>query len=172
MSAYRYPKSALMGDYARGGIGLAITLLPVLATPMMDTLRIIFAVVALLFAGYVFRTWARGSSVVEVDDTGIRTVGPFGRAIPWDTLESVTLSYYSTRRDRTEGWMQLDVRGGGNAISIESHIDGFEEILARCGRAANGVGIALSESTVQNFQAAGVPLVAGAAPSPAGGGSE
>lgn len=50
MTRHRYPPSALLGDYARAALGLALTLLPLLLVAMPPVAAAIFALLALLFA--------------------------------------------------------------------------------------------------------------------------
>ncbi len=46
------------------------------------------------------------------------------------------LAYYSTRRDRRDGWMQLELRAGASTIRLDSRIDGFAELVERAALAA------------------------------------
>ena len=168
-TAHRYPKSALLGDYLRGGGGLALTAGPALFAPMFDALQIIFAAIALLFAGFILRTWQRQATTIELHDEGLRVAGPLGRDMAWQDVRKFALSYFSTRRDRTSGWMQLTVRDGRGKISIDSSLDGFDEVLSRCAEAATRNNIELSTATIENLKAAGIAVaVSGGAGPPDG----
>ncbi|MEQ8862732.1 MAG: hypothetical protein RLO51_27255 [Thalassobaculum sp.] len=156
MTTHRYERGAILGDYTRGGFGLLVTAGPVLFLPMVWWLAAAFAVCALLFVVYLFRTWQRGAAVIEVDDRGIRSTGPLGRAIRWDALEGLDLSYFATRRDKEGGWMQLRLRGDGSAIAAESSLDGFETVVERAAAAATRNRLALSHVTRENLRALGV----------------
>ena len=68
------------------------------------------------------------------------------------------LAFYSTRRDRSKGWMHLKVSGGKHRLGIDSIIEGFDDIAARSANAAASNGVALSESTVRNFAALGLVI--------------
>ena len=50
------------------------------------------------------------------------------------------LAYYSTRRDRRDGWMQLDLRSGWSSVRLDSRIEGFAELVERAARAADDRG--------------------------------
>jgi hypothetical protein len=85
------------------------------------------------------------------------------RAIAWAELDRLKLAYYSTRRDRRAGWMQLELAGGSARVTLDSRIDGFDLLVRRAAEAAAVRGIALSEATVANLDSLGVrPLERGA----------
>ncbi len=165
MTTHRYERGAILGDFTRGGLGLLLTAGPVLMLPMVTWLAVALAACALLFGIYLFRTWQRSAAVIEIDDGGIRSTGPLGRAIAWDALEGLDLRYFATRRDKEGGWMQMRLRGGGARIDAESSLDGFETVVARAAEAAARNRLALSDVTRENLRALGV--AAGASP-PAG----
>jgi hypothetical protein len=160
VTTHRYERRAIVGDFIRGGFGLLLTVGPVLLMPMVTWLAVAFSAFAALFAVYLFRTWLRSATALEVDDGGIRSTGPFGRAIRWDALDTLDLRYFATRRDKEGGWMQVKLRGDGAAIAAESSLDGFETVVARAADAATRNRLALSDVTRENLKALG--LVAGA----------
>lgn len=164
MSTHVYPKQAIWADYGRAGVGIAFTLGPVLFAEMLSALQVIFLAIGLLFAGYLLRTWQRASTTVEVDAGGVRLHGPLGAAIDWSDLSELALAYYSTRRDRNGGWMQLVMRDDRNKITIDSNLEGFDEVLRRCTEMARRNDVALSETTVENLQAAGIETAPGGPP--------
>lgn len=156
MTTHRYHRRAIFGDLARGGIGLVLTAGPLLMLPMVTWLKVTFAVLSLLFAFYLFRTWLRGSSALELDDDGLRATGPFGRAIRWDALDRLELRYFATRRDKEGGWMQMRLGAGSASIAMESTLDGFETVAARAAAAAECNRLALSDVTRENLRALGL----------------
>lgn len=161
MTTHRYDRSAIGWDYARGGFGLLLTGGPALSVPMVSWLGIVFGGLGTLFAVYLARTWLRGVTVVEVDVTGIRTVGPLGRAIAWDQLAAMDLRYFATRRDKEGGWMQMKLQGGGRAIALESSLQDFAIVAERAAAAAARNRLALSEVTRENLRALGLAAGAG-----------
>jgi hypothetical protein len=159
MSLHAYQKNSLIADYLRGGIGFAVTAFPVVFAPMMGTFQIIFALISLVFAGFLLKTWLRAQTRVEVADEGIRTLGPFGKSIAWPDLTAMELRYYSTQKDKAKGWMHLVLKGGDGAkISIESTLDGFDTVLEHAAAAAGRNGVALNQTTTENLAAAGVSM--------------
>ncbi|MCR9072192.1 MAG: hypothetical protein NXI18_10765 [Alphaproteobacteria bacterium] len=155
-TTHRYERSALIADYARGGVGLAVTGLPLVATPLATTITVIFGGLATLFAVYVFRTWLRSAQAIEVDADGIRRRGPLSVDIAWEQLDSLSLRYFSTRRDRAGGWMEMKVTGGGRKVAVESSIDDFETVVRHCMLVARRNELDLSETTLDNLRALGL----------------
>ena len=67
------------------------------------------------------------------------------------------LSYFSTKRDRSGGWMQLVVgSAGGRAVKVDSSLDGFYDIVERAARAAESRGLELSRTTRSNLRSMGI----------------
>lgn len=157
MSLHAYEKSSITGDYLRGGLGFAVTAFPVAFAPMIGTFQVIFGIIALVFAGFVFKTWQRAQTRIELAPEGIRALGPFGNSIAWPDLARMDLRYYSTQKDKAKGWMQLILRDGqGTKLAIESTLDGFDTVLEHAAAAAARNGLALDETTTDNLAAAGV----------------
>lgn len=161
---HRYPLRELSGDYVRAGLGLAATLGPLLFVPASPVMMWLLGGLAALFLAFGARTALRQLTVVRVDDAGITAIGPVGAAIAWGDLGRLALAYYSTRRDRTRGWMQLTLKGTGRGVRVDSTIDGFREIVAAAVRAAERNGVALSPATTGNLTALGIQV--GDAPLP------
>lgn len=151
----RYPPDALKADGLRAGAGLALTLGPFLIAQPHPLIAAPLLAGAALFGVFALRTGQRRFQRIAVDATGIRQHGPLGRAIRWDQVETVGLSYYSTRRDRQGGWMQLTVRGAGRRIAVESTLDGFDRVAAAVAAAVRGRGLPVSEATRDNFVSLG-----------------
>src|SRR5262249_11190964 len=79
-----------------------------------------------------------------------------GRMTRLDRLE---LSYFSTKRDRSGGWMQLTVgSAGGRAVKIDSSLDGFHDVVERAAEAANVTHLPLSRATRADLRAQGMSV--------------
>ena len=166
MTVHRYERGAIVWDMARGGLGLAVTGLPLVVTPMATTMAVIFGGLATLFGVYVARTWLRSAQAIEVGAEGIRRTGPLAIEIPWDDLDSMGLRYFSTRRDKNGGWMELKLTGNGKKLPVESSIDDFEGLVRHCMLVARRNNLELTEATLDNLRALGL---LGATPDQAGG---
>ena len=163
---WRYPAKALKGDYARAGLGLALTGTPLLFAAPSTAIFVIFGGLAALFLVFGLRTWARHMTVVEVTETEISAGGPrfiSGRisdrvTLAWKDVSAVKLGYFSTARDRTEGWMHLKLQGGGKTLRLESDLEGFTTVAARAATAATANGLPLNAATLNNFKALGITV--------------
>lgn len=156
MTVHRYPLGEIGADYARAAAGLALTAGPALFADLLPLVAIILSGLALLFAGYGLRTYWRHRTAVEVSDEALRTHGPFGKTVPWAALDDVRLRYFSTRRDRAKGWMQLTVKGQEATIHVDSTLEAFEDVTRRVVLAAERRGLQLSEATRGNLQSLGI----------------
>jgi hypothetical protein len=151
MSLHRYPRNALLADYARSAAGVALTGVPMLAADLSLVPGAIVGGLALLFLGYGLRTAVRQFSAVDVSEIGIRTLGPLGSQIPWDELADIQLRFYSTRRSSPAGWMHLKVAGRSGKVAMDSSIEGFEAVVAEVAAAAQRQRLELSETTRENL---------------------
>jgi hypothetical protein len=156
MSLHRYGGADLSNDYLRGGAGLAVTAVPLLLFPMHWAVAVAFAAAAVLFLAFLVRTWMRQATTYEVDDRGIAAKGPLGGALAWPDLRRFKLRYFSTRRDRQKGWMQLDIQGAGRRLRLESSLSGFDQVVERAHEAAVANRVPLDESTDANLMSLGV----------------
>ena len=154
--ALAYPARTLWPDYTRAGIGLAIALLPMPWVPPGSFGNWLLGLLALLFGGFAVMTWVKHRSTVQMNPAGIRILGPVGRTIAWDGLDRLALRFYSTRRERGHGWMQLKLSGGGTTITIDSNLDRFNLVAARAARAAAENALSLDPTTLANLEAIGV----------------
>jgi hypothetical protein len=156
VSEHRYDRHAQRADYLRSAAGLALTAGPVLlarpAAPMMAFL----GALAGLFAVYGARTWIRSATRITLDEEAISASGPHNATVRWRSLTRMKIDYYSTRRDRAKGWMQMRLEGDGATLRLDSSLDGFVEIARRAAREAADRGIALQPATRTNLAALGI----------------
>jgi hypothetical protein len=163
MSSHRYPKKVLTGDYIRGGIGFVACGSLLVAVQDFGILHYFLMAGAALFGGFAFRTWRRHQTTYELSEEGIWANGPLGSALRWSEIADIRLKYFSTRRDRKEGWFQLTIKGGPGKISLDSDLEGFDAFLQACVPVIRDNQLELSEPTTKNFAAAGFPVRADAA---------
>lgn len=152
----RYPAASLTGDYARAGAGLAMTAVPLLLLEVNAWAGVPLAAGALLFAVFAARTAQRHLTRVAVDEAGVRADGPLGVVLRWDELKGMRLRYYSTKRDRSDGWLQLTLRGPAGSVRVESTLDGFDALVERAAEAARRAALPLDPLTVDNLHAMGI----------------
>lgn len=159
MTVHRYPTGALLADYGRAGLGFALTGGPVLALDPAPIFAWSLGFLAAIFAAFALRTAVRQMTRYELSEAALVAAGPWVRRLPWDQLEQVRLRYFSTKRDRKEGWMQLDLKGGGTRLRIDSTLDDFHLIAHRAVEAATARGVPLADATRGNLVGLGIPGV-------------
>jgi hypothetical protein len=168
----RYPARAVALDYFYTIAGLAFTLVPLALVTPLAAVTGVLAGFAFLFFIFGLRTAIRHNAFVEISNDGVTLRSVYGANITWGELREFKLSYFSTRRDRHGGWMQLRLRGQKRTIRLDSSLDGFDKLVACAARAARRRELALGPETVQNLTALGVLDGAGEASPEAGDGSE
>jgi len=170
MRVYRYPLRSLLGDYVRSGVGLAVGLVVLLTVPLSPAIVAIFGGLTLLFLVFALRTVQRHILQVALTDEQICGAAFRTRILPWDSLERLKLRYYGTRRQRTRedggGFMQLSLKGGGAALTLESSIDGFSRIAWRAAKAARENGVSLDPTSAGNLLQLGIDADHDAPPPP------
>lgn len=158
MTRHRYPRSALLADYARAALGLAVTLPPLLLVGLSPAAVAIFSALAVLFALFGVSTLLRQLGTLTIDDSGIAITGGWSRRIDWAALTRLRLRWFAARRDRRAGYMQLVLKGGGRRIAADSRIEDFTAIAAAAARAATARGLTVDDSTIANLAAIGVVI--------------
>jgi len=153
---HAYPASAMVGDYLRAAAGLVPVGILFATLPVGAVAAGVLGSFAAIFGAFGLRTALRHGTSVEMTDTELRARGLRRSTIHWDELDHMRLAYYSTRRDRRSGWMQLDLRAGGARVRLDSRIDGFDQVVHRAAAVAAARGLPLNEATWSNLQALGV----------------
>lgn len=157
---HRYQLAALRGDYIRSAAGIVLTGLPLLVAGGALVPSLILGVLAATFGAFGIRTWLRQISTIRIEPEAIRLhrygQSDPGKTIAWDAVDTVKLAYYSTRRDKAQGWMNLKIVGSGSIITVDSMIDGFDDVSLVAAKAAVDRGLALNDTTVRNFAALGI----------------
>ena len=138
MTRLYYLKTPLLWDLLRGGLGLAVTVLPLI---LLDNIR--------------------HKTEIQLTQDGIMMVTPLGRKeIAWLDMTAVTLSYFSTSRSGAgKGVMTLKLKAGDTIIRIDSSLNGFDTVVKQVAWVCSKVPVAISPTTVHNFDAMGVPIV-------------
>jgi hypothetical protein len=156
MTRYAYPTSAMLGDYLRAGAGFVPSAAIFLTLPLGMAAATVLAGFAVLFAVFGIRTMLRHGTRFEMTESALRASGLWRTAIVWGELDRMNLAYYSTRRDRRDGWMQLDLRSGRSSVRLDSRIEGFTELVEKSASVAERRGLQLSAATLANLAALGM----------------
>lgn len=158
MSSHVYPTATLVGDYGRAALGLVLVAFPLATVPLAPWVTALLAGLAALFGVFALRTATRHASRISLDESGIAAAGPFPTRIDWDALEEVKLAFYATKRDGSNGWLQLKLKARGRRLAVDSRIENFEAILRAAAAAARARGLEVSRATAANFAAFGLEL--------------
>jgi hypothetical protein len=167
MTVHTYPTAAMSGDYLRAAGGALPCLAILLAVPLAPPVMAAVSGFAVLFSVFGIRTALRHRSRIEMTETALSASGPLGANISWTALDGMKLAYYSARRDKSDGWMQLVLRAGRARLSLDSRIEGFPLLVAQAARAAAARHLALSHTTLANLEALGIATAEPAAGEPA-----
>jgi len=158
MTRHAYPPSTLVGDYLRAMAGLIPIIAVLSSVPVGMVGGTMLGSLATFFALFGIRTALRHGTSIELTGAALRASGLLPASIPWNELNRMKLAYYSTRRDGRGGWMQLQLRAGSSTLRIDSHIEGFSELVSAAAAAAETRGLSLDPATSANLQALGVEL--------------
>lgn len=156
MTRYAYPTSAMIGDYLRSAAGLVPSTAMLASLPLGAAGAIVIGALAALFVMFGVRTALRHGTYIEITESAVRASGLLRASITWGALDEMKLAYYSTRRDRRAGWMQLKLRSGGSTMRLDSRITGFAELVEKAARAAETRRLTLDVATLANLQALGI----------------
>lgn len=157
MTTHRYPNRVVTSDYLRAAVGTVLTLGPLTAIPIASIAGVILSMLSLLFVIFAGRTWVRGRTVVELSDEGLAITALRYKTISWQDVASLELRYFATKRDRSQGWMQLTLKNADATIRLESTLEGFENITRAAARAAAQRRLSLPPTTLENLRALDLP---------------
>jgi hypothetical protein len=155
----RYPSQTLWADYIRASCGALLCGVPLLLIDVNRWLAFFLAGGFMLFGLFLVRTALRHRTRYLLGDDTLCADGPAGGIVEWRRLDRLKLSYFSTKRDRSDGWMQLAVGStGGRTVKIDSSLEGFHDVVERAAHAAGETGLTLSEATRANLKAMGITV--------------
>ena len=158
MSGYRYPIKSLGGDYMRAGLGMAVIALPLIGASSVPVVFVILVALFLMFLGFGLQTLSRHMTMITLEPDRLLVFGLRRKQIKWEEIVGVGLKYYSTKKDRGSGWMELTVKTPSSQTKIDSSLDGFNEIAAKVAGVAEENGTKIDEDSIENFAAIGVEL--------------
>lgn len=158
VTIHRYPISSVAADGLRAVAGMALTLGPIVFFNLVAPVVYILGGLGALFLVFGIRTVLRHLTFVEVSAEGVTMGGPAGRAVRWQDIDAISLNYYTTKRDKQGGWMQLKIREKGCVVSLESSLPGFNAIAAQAFEAARANGVALDPRTLANLPTLGIVM--------------
>ena len=153
---FTYPASAMVGDYLRAAAGLVPTAGILVTVSVGSVAGVMLGGFAAIFGAFAIRTALRHGTSLVLTEEGLYARGPRQTVILWRDLDRMKLAYYSTRRDRKSGWMQMELGAGRTRLSFDSRLDGFDRLVRQATIAAAERDLELSEATAANLQALGI----------------
>lgn len=157
MTEHRYASQSIVSDYCRAGAGVAVTALPLMAVPLASIAGGVLSLLFILFTVFAGRTWVRSKTRVQLSDEELAVTALRRKMLLWQGVTSVELRYFATKRDRSQGWMQLTLKTAATTLKLESALEGFENVTRVAAYAAAQNGLALSASTMENLRALDLP---------------
>ena len=155
----RYPRQTLWADYLRAAAGVVLCGVPLVLLEVNRWLAAVLVGGFILFGVFFRRTALRQRTRYILGPDTLCADGPAGTLVEWQRLDRMKLSYFSTKRDRSDGWMQLSLgSAGGRLVKVDSSLDGFYDIVERAARAAEAAGFELSLATRANLQSMGISV--------------
>jgi hypothetical protein len=159
MRTHTYSRVSAATDLARSGIGLFLSGTPLLIVD--DRLHVVTAILLCLVVVFVVgtvRALLRARTRVEWDNSGIQTRDFRTRHLQWGDIRSVKLAYYSTRRDRSDGWMHLNIANGTTTLRFDSNLDSFKTLVDLAASAATRNDVSLDAATQYNLSSIGISI--------------
>jgi hypothetical protein len=155
----RYPRQTLWADYIRATAGVVLCGAPLAVLDVNRWLAIVLGAGFVLFALFLVRTALRQNTRYVMGPDALAADGPGGTLVEWNRLEHMKLAYYSIKRDRSGGWMQLSIGSAGSrTVKVDSSLDGFYDIVERAARAAEARDLALNATTRANLRSMGISV--------------
>jgi hypothetical protein len=155
----RYPRPTLWADYLRAGAGVLLCGAPLVLIEINNWVAGILAAGFLLFAAFFVRTALRQATRYVLGPDTLCADGPAGTLVEWSRIDRMKLSYFSTKRDRSDGWMQLSVGStGSRTLKVDSALEGFYDVVERSAQAAEAAGLPLSVATLANLRSMGISV--------------
>jgi hypothetical protein len=158
MSTHAYPPSAAVVDLIRAGLGGGTAAVPLVAIDTPSVVAVVLVAIVALFVALAIRAAMLPFMRFEVNDAGINARGPTLRALSWRHLERIRLAYYSTRRDRSHGWLQLTLTDNRHTLAVDSRLNDFIGVATHAAAAARTKGLSLDAATRSNLEALGLPI--------------
>lgn len=158
MSQHTYPRSSLATAYFKAGFGLLVSGGALFFLNLSEGLLIVFGILFLMFMVFSIKVVLRSTTIVRLSQEGMHVTGTLRapRFLRWEDAEGLKISYFSTRRDRENGWMQLRFYVRGRHITIDSSISQFDTIAEYAAAAVKEKNIAMDSFTRTNLEALGI----------------
>jgi hypothetical protein len=126
---------------------------PLFFLTVVPLLAIVLVSSGLIFLWFSGRVLAQCLQSITLTTDGLSSRGLRQTRLAWTGLTGFRLAYYASLRRRSAGWYQLILVGEGNALRLESTLEGFDLVLQSALDAARRADLALDPSTRDNLAA-------------------
>ena len=157
VTTYNYSARRIFSDYVRTVLGMVLTVVPLSLPELHTFFYALFGTAFILFSIYGIATVKRHVTQIHVTDQGVSLQGLGSATINWPDISGLRLAYFSTRRDGSDGWLQLVVTGARQTIKIDSRLNGFQTIARLVVNRAEANHLTLDPATIDNLVALGIP---------------
>jgi hypothetical protein len=147
-----YRTAPLVADYLRGCAGLALAGIPLVATDPAWPVGLGLVALVALFLVFLAQTRQRQRSRVRLSAGGVAVLAGAERRLAWRDLDALRLRWFGSRR-QGKGWLELELRGGGERLVLTSALERFDAVVAKAVHAARDNGLPLEPSTRANVEA-------------------
>jgi hypothetical protein len=142
-----------MADGLRAGIGLLMSLGPLVFLTVGRPLAIVLGGIGMVFLLFGFRVLGQCVFSITATTDGLSSGGLRRRNLDWQELLGLKLAYYAPLKRRDAGWYQLKLIGERDVIRVDSTLDGFDDLMRAALEAAAGAGLVFDPSTRDNLAA-------------------
>jgi hypothetical protein len=147
-----YRPIPLAADYLRACAGLALAGIPLVAADPAWPVGLGLLALVVLFLVFLAQTWRRQRSRVRLSADGVALLAGAERRLAWRDLDALRLRWFGSRR-QGRGWLELELRGGGERLVVTSALERFDAVVAEAVHAARDNGLPLEPSTRANVEA-------------------
>lgn len=149
--AFYYSKKHVRSRFVRSSLGIIGMAAIVFGLPALWWLDIIFGFIGTLFAIYFYQTWQQMRYAFVVGENGVA----FGRkSLIWSDIKILKLRHFGGNGQSIslgKSFFELTLKGQNKRVSVDSDIDGFNDLLALVVGASQIHDMKIDESTAHNI---------------------
>lgn len=153
-----YERVGVLGDVLRGSLGAVIVITPLFTLELHVAMQLLLGALGGLFGWFALRNVMRLKTTITATGDALIIKGWTSEHLAWDDLTRYQARYFSTRRDRSDGWLQLTLwRAKGRTINIDSGLHDFDQLAEHVAFHGKRKDLVVDDATIENLIAIGVP---------------
>ena len=163
MAVHLYSKRSLLADYLRSVVGLVFAVVGLYALGESALIaQAAMVVVGGIFALYGLRAVTQSFTKIEIDAESVVCRGLMSTRLRWQDMRRMTLRHYSVKREKSAGWMELNISDGRSApwhgIRVDSGLIDFQAVATQAASAAASNGVPFDGPSAENLAALGISV--------------